>query len=149
MLISVPVESMQDPILAMIAVINGNSTETVEMQPGVYQIGHFGSSAFPGRGWDSYPCFADITVGDTRECRDPYGVCDSIEQVLALYPELEAPGRGFMVTLTEVRRENQEPGGGWRWHKWGPYIGTYEPKHEYLYDEDIERVFVFRIYERK
>jgi len=145
MLILVPVESMQDPILAMIAVINGNSTETVEMQPGIYQIGHFGSSDFPGPGWERYPEFDPLQSGAYRS---EYGVCDNIEQVLALFPELEAPGREFMVTLTEVRRENQEPDGGWRWHKWGPYIGTYEPKHEYLYYEDIDRVFVYHIHEK-
>ena len=36
----------------------------------------------------------------------------------------------------------------WRWHKWGPYIGTKEPKCEYLYDEpEIDKVVIFELYE--
>jgi hypothetical protein len=39
----------------------------------------------------------------------------------------------------------------WRWHKWGEYIGTKNPQHEYLYDEDesIQEVFCYHIYKRK
>ena len=34
---------------------------------------------------------------------------------------------------------------GWRWHKWGPYIGTQDPQCEYLADEpEIKEVFVYR-----
>jgi hypothetical protein len=41
-------------------------------------------------------------------------------------------------------------GGGWRWHKWGPYIGTQEPKCEYIHDEpEIEEVFTYHVYELK
>lgn len=146
MLVSANVESLDDPILAMIAAVNGNSPKTRELRPGVYEVGHFGSSHFPAHGWGSHPEFGQLHPGTYRS---EYGVCDSIEQVLALFPELEAPGREFIVTLTPVLRANQSPDCGWRWHKWGPYIGAYKPKHEYLYDEDIDKVFVYRIYERQ
>lgn len=78
---------------------------------------------------------------------DDFGVCDDPQQILDKWPSLETDPRHFQIWLAEVRREHQSPEGGWRWHKWGPYIGTYEPKHEYLYDEDIERVLTFSIIE--
>lgn len=161
MLIEMPAEYRRpDPIFSMIAAVNGNDPSTQEDRVGIYRIGHFGSSHFL-RSWEQYPSFDSIPVTDTMPAhmkedayegqlsRNAYGVCDSVEQLLAHFPELEAPGREFVVTITEVRKENQSPDGGWRWHKWGPYIGTHEPQCEYLYDEKgIEAVLVYHIYER-
>lgn len=125
-----------DPILNIIS----GGKQSVELQTGVYLIHHFGCSNFL-RGFEDYPEFGDD--------RGPYGVCDSLEQLLEKYPELEAPGRGFLVTLHEVKKSEQSPQGGWRWHKWGEYIGTQNPTREYLYDEPaIESVFVYHIYEK-
>mgnify|MGYP000882924946 CR=1 FL=1 len=78
-----------------------------------------------------------------------YGVCDGHENLLSHpdYAPVLAGPRKLTVFLTEVARAAQPERGGWRWHKWGPYIGSYESKHEYLYDEEIDRVFVFSIME--
>jgi hypothetical protein len=138
MLIQEPSMAHTDPILAMIAGINGRSGKTKELRHGVYEIGHFGSSGFL-RGYEHYP---ETTVG-------PYGVCDSVEQLLAACPELEAPGREFVVTVTTIRKADEPADGGWRWHKWGEYIGTQNPQCEYIHDEpNIEEVLCFHIYER-
>jgi hypothetical protein len=138
MLIKEPKLLHTDPILAVIASINGNSGVTKELRPGVYEIGHFGDSSFMA-GYDKHP---ETSVGS-------YGVCDDVEQLLSACPELEAPGRKFVVTVTPVYKEAQSPDGGWRWHKWGPYIGTQNPQCEYLYHEpDIEQVYCFHIYEQ-
>lgn len=127
-------------MLAAIARINGNSGNAKEIKPGIYEIGHFGSSNFL-RGYEEYP---ELSVG-------AYGVCDSVEQLLSACPELENDkARNFVVTVTKVTRASQEPEGGWRWHKWGEYIGTQNPQHEYLYDDThISEVLVYHIYERK
>jgi hypothetical protein len=145
MLVNEPYVLNPSPILQMIAAVNGNRPGSEEVRPGVYLVGHFGSSRFPCPGYESYPEFGRAPDNTYRSA---YGVCDSIEQVLTLFPELEAPGREFIVTLTEVRRDVQGSTGGWRWHKWGPYIGSHTPLFEYLYDESIERVFVYHIYEK-
>lgn len=43
-------------------------------------------------------------------------------------------------------KEHEPPKDGWRWHKWGPYIGTQEPKAEYLYDEPtITLIYTYTI----
>ncbi len=80
-----------------------------------------------------------------------YGVVDSVEQFVERFGgALEKDPGEYAVGFTEVRRDDQEPEGGWRWHKWGSYHGKHEPQHEYLYDEDgIDRVFTFRVMRRK
>ena len=76
-----------------------------------------------------------------------YGVCDHPRQVLEKYPSLATcPGK-FAITCVRLRKEWEEPGGGWRWHKWGEYIGTQDPQCEYLAHEPvIEEVWTFHIY---
>lgn len=85
-----------------------------------------------------------------------YGVGDSIEQIKEYFKEeIEDPNRKYFITATPVfqDKENKGKGGGWRWHKWGEYIGKLEPKCEYLDDEDFgddfEYVIHFHLYEVK
>ena len=85
-----------------------------------------------------------------------YGVGDSIEQIKEYFKEeIEDPNRKYFITVTPVfqDKENKGKGGGWRWHKWGEYIGKLEPKCEYLDDEDFgddfEYVICFHLYEVK
>jgi len=128
-----------DPILNIIS----GGRPSVQLQTGIYEVHHFGCSNFLGIGFNDYPEFED------EEYRGPYGVCDNIENLLAVYPELEAMGRQFVVTLTPVVKSEQSPQGGWRWHKWGDYIGSQKPTCEYLFNEPIiDKVYVFHIYER-
>lgn len=132
-----------DPILSMVAAINGGSAAAKRLSKGVYEIGHFGSSRWPD-GFDDSPQF-----GDTKFwC---YGVCDNVDQILAACPEIGASEqRQFVITLTPVVRARQPSEGGWRWHKWGDYIGAHEPQHEYLHDEKgIDQVLVYHVYERQ
>lgn len=131
-----------DPILSMIGKMNGEP-ETSRLAQGIYQIGHFGSSDWPKgfkKGWQQEE---GLSINS-------YGVCDDHQQVLYQCPELQDPGREFVLTLTEIRKDTQPSWGGWRWHKWGPYIGTKNPQCEYIHDEpEIERVFVYHIYEKE
>ena len=78
-----------------------------------------------------------------------YGVCDNYEQVLERYKDiLDDTDKNYVVGVCTVDRRRQSSEGGWRWHKWGEYIGTQNPKHEYLYDDThIDRVYCFHIYE--
>ena len=81
----------------------------------------------------------------------PYGVCDTPEQLLATY-DFEADPRNLVISLTQIVRADQSERGGWRWHKWGQYIGDHTPRHEYLYyevDPPIDSVYCFHVYELK
>lgn len=82
-----------------------------------------------------------------------YGVADSIEQIKEYYKEeIQDPNKKYFITATPVYqdKEKKESNGGWRWHKWGEYIGNLDPQCEYLDDEDFgddfEYVICFHIY---
>lgn len=80
-----------------------------------------------------------------------YGVADNIEQVLAKYKHyVDDPENNFCIEITEVRKDEEPERDGWRWEKWGTYIGNQESQAMYLYNEpDIESVLVFGIYKVK
>jgi len=75
-----------------------------------------------------------------------YGVADNIDQIINLYaPQIMDPDKRYIITLTPVFQDksNRGKGGGWRWHKWGEYIGTLQPQCEYLDDEDFTEDFKY------
>lgn len=77
-----------------------------------------------------------------------YGVCDTPEQLIEKYPALQSDPNHYFVSFVEITRDNQPSQGGWRWHKWGEYIGDQEPEREYIHDEpNIERVYTFSVYQ--
>lgn len=133
--------SCAEPILSLIALAQGKQSGARKIRDGIYEVSHFGSSDFM-RGWEEY---ADLGQHNS------YGVCDGADNLLEAMPILQDPVRQFVVTLTKVERDltNKGQGGGWRWHKWGPYIGKHEPKMEYLDDEpDIDHVYCYHVYEK-
>jgi hypothetical protein len=67
-----------------------------------------------------------------------YGVCDSVGQFLAseTYRFYNERPEECVARLVEIRKADQPKRDGWRWHKWGPYIGTHEIQCEYLADEE-------------
>lgn len=130
-----------DAISALIGRINGNTAIPHEISNGVYIRPDFGSSSFLNPGYKEYPRLKNIGC---------YGVCDNYQQILDLEPDLtNDPNRKFVIRLTSVKKANQSEQGGWRWHKWGEYIGVHEITTEYIYDEPIvEEVFCYHIYEK-
>lgn len=135
MLVDHPAILKPDLILSMI----GGGREEKQLATGIYQISHFGCSHWP-------PGVAKDEQGYDQW--GEYGVCDNYEQILAHHPEVNDPNKKFVITLTPIVKANEPSSGGWRWHKWGEYIGTLNPQHEYLYDEDdtIQQVYVYHIY---
>jgi len=109
--------------------------------------------------WDSFTYIKKVN-GEVdwkyiRECMEAgmesksnYGVCDNYQQVIDYYPELQNENRKFALSVCKILKNNQPKRDGWRWHKWGEYIGTQEPQREYIYDEPIiNEVYVYHIYE--
>lgn len=89
---------------------------------------------------DDYPEFEDET--------SYHGVSDDIAQILANHPVLQEEGRKFYIQVRPIYRKNQPERDGWRWCKWGPYIGDKNPTADYLYDcTDIDYVLCYHIYE--
>lgn len=78
-----------------------------------------------------------------------YGVADNIKQIIEFYiANRDNYFKGNHVILaTEIYKDITKPCSGWRWHKWGEYIGAKSPKCEYLNDEpEIDKVICFSIY---
>lgn len=133
-----------NPILAIL--FNNTNANAKQLAQGIYEVGHFGCSPFLPGLVDPYKnedyCLKDI--------HNEYGVCDNYQQILDQEPALQDPNRQFFITLKSVKKSEESSWGGWRWHKWGPYIGTQKPTCEYLYDEPvIEEIFVYHIYEKE
>lgn len=153
-----------DEIAAMIAKMNNNTASTIAIKKGQLQLeatdpawqeympdGVVIDGLYKRGSYGSHPFFDYKTwpenLSDTGFFSE-YGVCDTIQQVLDQCPKLQDSKREFIVMFTPVLKANQSDWGGWRWHKWGPYIGTKEPQCEYLYDEpEIDGIFCYHIYE--
>jgi len=131
---------IHDQILSMI----GQGGSNVAVQKGIYMSPSFSFGNQIKEKKNGYPEF------DDNYEYSPYGVCDNVEQVLERYKQwLDLPDRKFCISFTKVSKSEQSESGGWRWHKWGEYIGVKNPQMEYLYDEsdDIQEVYCYHIYE--
>lgn len=146
MLITPQHVTARDPVIDSISrVISGAEPVVTKLAHGIYQISHFnGEYEFVGI-TNTWP---DLGTNYEFNC---YGVCDSVENLLdKLGAVLATPDRNFFVTMVRVNRNpsNKGNGGGWRWHKWGPYIGSFNSQCEYLDDEEgIDGVYCYHIYE--
>lgn len=80
----------------------------------------------------------------------PYGVCDNYQQIIEreedIYHYMNSDEK-FCIVMTPIRKEEQPEEDGWRWGKWGNYIGDRVSEAEYLYDEpNVDLVYVYQIY---
>lgn len=76
-----------------------------------------------------------------------FGVADNLSQIYSHYDNLLSnPNQDYLILMVPEFKCAQSPEDGWRWHKWGNYIGVQNPQCEYLYDEpDIDLVYTYRI----
>ncbi len=105
----------------------------------------------------------------------PYGVSDNASQVLDnLYHALEVyltkdstydffsrgkrlyryltehPDAVYFIRFTPVFNHHNGAIGGWRWHKWGRYLGKHTPQCEHLDEEEnIDYALIWRLYPLK
>jgi hypothetical protein len=81
-----------------------------------------------------------------------YGVCDNGSQVRTYYDFLVSegfidPDQNYVIFIVPILKRNQPEYGGWRWHKWGEYIGEQEHGCEYIYNEpNVDLVYTFGLY---
>lgn len=137
--------SSGNPILALISGVNGRTADDHLIEEGFMEISHFsGDMLVWGRNapemYMGWPYLGGICKAPDGSALNSYGVCDSPKQFVDRYKDALAadPVRTFFTTFTHIRKNpsNRGQGGGWRWHKWGPYIGEGTPGCEYLDDED-------------
>lgn len=79
--------------------------------------------------------------------KEAYGVADNLEQIKIHFKDIIESDANIVICVSEIRKDSEPSDGGWRWHKWGPYIGKQNPQYEYLYNEpEIESVYVYHVY---
>ncbi len=104
---------------------------------------------------------AGYSTRNLRLRRD-YGVADNVPQILVHQQEqLQNTDELHFLHVSTIYPSEQPEEGGWRWHKWGHYIGDYESHYEYIYDdyqhgamrawfadkpEDQHFVFIYSLY---
>lgn len=163
-----PVFALEDPhVNAVLSMIGGGSPLPERTtRGGVFLIRHFSLGnllTFPEPRFDyEYPEFQDryhecipadqddVEDGQDHGYFNSYGVCDSPEQLMEFVGDLlDQDEREFVVSVTHIPKKKQPAKGGWRWHKWGPYIGTGKSQCEYLSDEPgfEDGVFVYHVYQ--
>lgn len=134
-----------DPQMALILGIIGGGTSVIpeKIGEGMYQCNHWSIDQFGLPLKDKYGGAPSLDYDIST-----YGVCDYPNQVVEKYPILKEHPAKFFISFVRIRRDEQSEDGGWRWHKWGDYIGTRKPQCEYIHDEpEIEEVYTFSIYE--
>ena len=100
---------------------------------------------------EDYPRFDDMsTKYDGDQWFSSFGVVDHWSQLPL--KALDANPRNLLVYLGRIRRADQPERGGWRWHKWGPYLGVHSPEtsndFEYLHDAiDVVEVWTYHVVE--
>lgn len=149
-------KTSEDPILSLLADVMCPDSKEEALEPGFMTIAHFSSDMLVwGRNspefYMGYPDLADLCSTPDGSGLKCYGVCDTPKQFIDRYKKVleDDPVRTFFCTFTHVAKDpsNKGYGGGWRWHKWGPYIGDSKPYYEYLDDEEgfDEGVWVYHV----
>ena len=60
------------------------------------------------------------------------------------------PDAVYLIRFHPVFNHHNGKANGWRWHKWGPYLGKHTPKCEYLDEEkNIDYVLLWHLYPLK
>lgn len=137
-------EGVQDTTLGMILRMMGGDLEITSPKQG-YFVGPLSMEQLLG-GITIRDLSMNTSVKLGTWASNSY-VDDSPEEFIEKYHELLADdNRIFAVFFTPIQREEQDPEGGWRWHKWGEYLGKHTPQREYLYDEEgIDVVYIVKI----
>lgn len=138
-----------DPGMAAIEKIISGGLEDQRIGKGQFLCGHWSLHySFPGWHEGCWEAYNDIEIDG--QWFGSYGVCDSPEQFMEkIGKHLEASSDKYVVCFVKIRKDEQSPSGGWRWHKWGEYIGKQEPQCEYIYDEPvIEEVYTYHFYKK-
>lgn len=128
-----------------------------EMEPGVYLTGLNFEYDINKSGFEAYGTYHQLSkeglpiesykYEDFMKGISPYGVADNIEQVKEYAKDMISSDNPVVIALTEMRKDKEPENDGWRWEKWGQYIGKQDPQCEYLFDEpNIESVYVFHVY---
>lgn len=145
-------KSLSNPVISCIL---GHMTQgdnfkgPKQIELGCYQITHHSGDMII---WGSNAPKLEYGYPEFEGELSCYGVCDTPKQFYEDFGDrLTNDPRPLTVFFTHIKKypENKGQGGGWRWHKWGPYVGYGIPTCEYLDDEELfeNGVYTYHIYQ--
>lgn len=129
-----------------------------QIEPGIYQTGlNFEYEISNHTEVEAYGSYHQLDkqgipiesydFNSIREGISPYGVADNVAQIKEYAKDILASDNPVVISVTEMKKTQQPEEDGWRWEKWGQYIGTQNPQCDYLHDEpNIDSVYVFHVY---
>lgn len=143
---------LKDPVIGYDPIIALLDRPWFKEEVGVYQGGFNFNGLITNIKGDAYfsPTIKRLNADrDWQDCISEYGVADNLHQIKSYYAGLiDDPEVFVCISYAIVRKDTEPESGGWRWHKWGSYIGDKDRQHEYLYDEpEIDQVLVFHLTE--
>jgi len=151
MLCDVKLRETRDPLMTVLSGMMNKESRIKRLEQGIYECPHFNFEC-EFRSNQTYELdFPEIGKWEDQTRFSPYGVCDSVDQLKSKLPECVTSGdTKYCISVHHITKKAEQEGGayGWRWHKWGPYIGIHEPQCEYLSEEPvIEEIYVYHIYQ--
>lgn len=149
MLTNVTIISPPRDLALITAFIVGKRTGPVVptlLEPGVYECAHWSFEHYVAERLERH--WNDFDMSDLESYVSPYIVCDNVQQAREYWvSQLEDPTEKYTMCVVPLYREEQSERGGWRWHKWGEYVGKQNSTHEYLYDDKhIDLVYTAHLY---
>ena len=154
-------QNMDPSTASILRMISGgmcgeNDPEAEHLQTGMYLVGHWNPDLIC-RDVIKHPWEVNMDLDwndrlrilnlENDEDVPEHGVCDTPQQLLEKF-DLNSSRMDLVVFFVKISKAAQPADGGWRWHKWGEYIGDLDPQCEYIYDEKehIQEVYTFGIY---
>lgn len=84
-------------------------------------------------------------TGDGYEY-SPYGLSDNMSQIIEKY------GEDVLIIAVPFYKKLQPAAGGFRFHKWGEYIGEFQDEvehNEYIYDSNLDVIWSFHVHTKE
>lgn len=111
-----------------------------DVMPNQVSTGIYKDAGFNSRGLSSQ-------IDSNDYDNNHYGVADNVEQIIKKFPSINDEDGKYIIAYQRLSRDEEPQDGGWRWHKWGEYIGDKEPQCEYLaHEPEIESIIVFNVF---
>lgn len=130
-----PAPKYPDEVMAKILAIMSQGQRARQIEPGMIELGHFNAShEWQVSEWHEHDGHSLFTWENENRIPDTCVVDSPAQWKAKFYDQLAADSEIWCAFFTHIEKTPGQTG-GWRWHKWGPYVGEGEPTREYLDDE--------------
>lgn len=88
------------------------------------------------------------SVVDNYPGNIPNFVTDDLKYINSVLKDyIQNPNEEFVISVSEIYKEDQSETDGWQYYKWGQFIGDVNPDSDYLYDSTVhDLVYCVHVY---